>query len=136
MDMIFTDKTDWQLYFRLLLRIDAWDWSRWLFSWILEVYEKDGVKENRMNELGLLWDSAMNRFLKDMENVIRTIEFYIWRVKTHPSPSQEGVRSIRKKSWFNFQNYWYEDDSKFQLSKHNSQKRTQRNSLLKGETDK
>jgi hypothetical protein len=63
MDMIFTDKTDWQLYFRLLLRIDAWDWSRWLFSWIFEVYEKDGVKENRMNELGLLfWDLAMNRF--------------------------------------------------------------------------
>jgi hypothetical protein len=57
MDMIFTDKTDWQLYFRLfLLRIDAWDWSRWLFSWILEVYEKDGVKENRMNELGLLFE--------------------------------------------------------------------------------
>jgi very-short-patch-repair endonuclease len=36
-----------------LSRIDAWDWSRWLFSWILEVYEKDGVKEKRMNELGI-----------------------------------------------------------------------------------
>jgi hypothetical protein len=42
----------------------------------------------------------MNRFLKDMENVVRT-EFYIWE-GTHPKPSQEGVRSIRKKSWFNF----------------------------------
>jgi hypothetical protein len=41
-----------------LLRIDAWDWSRWLFSWIFEVYEKDRVKENRMNELGItVWDS-------------------------------------------------------------------------------
>jgi hypothetical protein len=29
----------------------------------LEVYEKDGVRKNRMNELGILfWDSAMNRF--------------------------------------------------------------------------
>jgi hypothetical protein len=55
-----------------------------------------------MNELGLLfWDLAMNRFKKnDM-----AIEFYIWEMKTHPL--KRGVRSIRKKSWFNFQNYWY-----------------------------
>jgi hypothetical protein len=62
--------------------------------------------KNRNERIGI----AVLRFsdeqiLKDMENVIRTIEFYIWEMKTHPSPSQEGVRSIRKKSWFNFQNY-------------------------------
>jgi very-short-patch-repair endonuclease len=58
----------------------------------LEVYEKDGVKENRMNELGI----AVLRFsdeqvLKDMENVIRIIEFYILEYEKHtPGPSQEG----------------------------------------------
>jgi ABC-type uncharacterized transport system permease subunit len=52
MDMIFTKPID--NYFRLFfVTIDAWDWSRWLFSWILEVYEKDRVKEKRMNELGI-----------------------------------------------------------------------------------
>jgi hypothetical protein len=61
MDMIFTDKTDWQLYFRLfLLRIDAWievdGYSHEKFM------KKDGVKENRMNELGLLFWDSMNRF--------------------------------------------------------------------------
>ncbi|WP_091430563.1 endonuclease domain-containing protein [Flavobacterium degerlachei] len=54
----------------------------------LEVYTKDGVKENRMNELGI----AVLRFsdeqvLKDMENVIRAIEFYIFEYEKHtPSP--------------------------------------------------
>ena len=45
---------------------------------ILEVYKKDIVKEKRMNELGI----TILRFsdfevLRDMENVIRAIEFYI-----------------------------------------------------------
>ncbi len=45
---------------------------------ILEVYNKDIVKEKRMNELGI----TILRFsdfevLRDMENVIRAIEFYI-----------------------------------------------------------
>ena len=45
---------------------------------ILEVYNKDRIKEKRMNELGI----TILRFsdfevLKDMENVIRAIEFYI-----------------------------------------------------------
>jgi hypothetical protein len=44
------------------------------------------------------------QILKDMENVM-AIEFIFGERKTHPRPSQEGVRSIRKKSWFNFQNY-------------------------------
>jgi hypothetical protein len=90
-----------------------------------EVYEKMEWK-TEMNELGLLfWDSSDEQILKDMGNVIRTIEFYIWEMKTHPSPSQEGVRSIRKKSWFNFQNYWYEDDSKFRQNTNSKKNRTE-----------
>jgi hypothetical protein len=86
MDMIFTDKTDWQLYFRLFLLNWCLDWSRWLFSWIWSLW-KDGVKENRMNELGLLfWDFSDEQILKDMENVIRTIEFYIWEYENTPPP--------------------------------------------------
>ena len=52
---------------------------------ILEVYNKDRIKEKRMNELGI----TILRFsdfevLKDMENVIRAIEFYILEFeKTH-----------------------------------------------------
>jgi very-short-patch-repair endonuclease len=45
---------------------------------IVEVYNKDRIKEKRMNELGI----TILRFsdfevLKDMENVIRAIEFFI-----------------------------------------------------------
>jgi hypothetical protein len=78
-----------------------------------------------------VWDLAMN-ILKDMENDA-DYWVYIFERKTPPAPLKRGVRSIRKKSWFNFQNYWYEDDSKFQLSKHKFPKESQRNSL-KGET--
>jgi very-short-patch-repair endonuclease len=52
---------------------------------ILEVYNKDRIKEKRMNELGI----TILRFsdfevLKDMENVIRAIEFFILEFeKTH-----------------------------------------------------
>jgi hypothetical protein len=53
----------------------------------------------------------MNRFKKnDM-----AIEFYIFEMKHTP---QEGVRSIRKKSWFNFQTIDMGSDFKSQLSKH------------------
>ena len=54
---------------------------------ILEVHNKDIVKEKRMNELGI----TILRFsdfevLRDMENVIRAIEFYILEFeKTHKS---------------------------------------------------
>ncbi|MBP6425202.1 MAG: DUF559 domain-containing protein [Flavobacterium sp.] len=49
---------------------------------ILEVHNKDIVKEKRMNELGI----TILRFsdfevLRDMENVIRAIEFYILEFK-------------------------------------------------------
>jgi very-short-patch-repair endonuclease len=68
---------------------------------ILEVYNKDIVKEKRMNDLGI----TILRFsdfevLKDMENVIRAIEFYILEfekiklLNEHtPNPSLEGNRS-------------------------------------------
>ena len=58
----------------------------------LEVFNKDGLKEKRMNELGI----SVLRFsdfevLNDMENVLRAIEFYIEEYEKHtPNPSQEG----------------------------------------------
>ena len=58
----------------------------------LEVYNKDGLKEKRMNELGI----AVLRFsddevLNEMENVLRAIEYYIFEYERHtPNPSQEG----------------------------------------------
>ena len=58
----------------------------------LEVFNKDGIKEKRMNELGI----SVLRFsdfqvLNDMENVLRAIEFYIEEYEKHtPNPSQEG----------------------------------------------
>jgi very-short-patch-repair endonuclease len=58
----------------------------------LEVYTKDGVKEKQMNELGIsVLRFSDEQVLKDMENVIRAIEFYIFEYEKHtPSPSQEG----------------------------------------------
>jgi very-short-patch-repair endonuclease len=52
---------------------------------ILEVYNKDLIKEKRMNELGI----TILRFsdfevLRDMENVIRAIEFYILEFEKKP----------------------------------------------------
>jgi very-short-patch-repair endonuclease len=58
----------------------------------LEVYNRDGIKEKRVNELGI----SILRFnddevLNDMENVLRSIEFYIFEYEKHtPNPSQEG----------------------------------------------
>ncbi len=58
----------------------------------LEVYEKDQLKEKRMNELGIIVLRFSDyQVLKDTENVIRAIEFYIEQFEKHtPSPSQEG----------------------------------------------
>ena len=58
----------------------------------LEIYNNDGIKEKRMNELGI----ALLRFtddevLNEMENVLRAIEYYIFEYGKHtPNPSQEG----------------------------------------------
>ena len=44
----------------------------------LEVYNKDTVKEKRMNQLGItVLRFTDEQVLKDMENVLRAIEFYI-----------------------------------------------------------
>ena len=54
--------------------------------------QKDGVKENKMNELGIsILRFSDDEVLKDMENVLRAIEFYIFEYEKHtPNPSQEG----------------------------------------------
>ena len=58
----------------------------------LEVYNKDGIKEKRMNELGIsVLRFSDDEVLNDMENVLRSIEFYIFEYEKHtPNPSQEG----------------------------------------------
>ncbi|MFE3846717.1 endonuclease domain-containing protein [Flavobacterium sp. LB3P45] len=58
----------------------------------LEVYSKDCIKEKRMNEFGItILRFSDEQVLKDMENVLRAIEFYIYEYEKHtPYPSQEG----------------------------------------------
>jgi very-short-patch-repair endonuclease len=58
----------------------------------LEVYNKDIIKEKKMNEFGIsVLRFSDKEVLKDMENVIRAIEFYIVEYEKHtPNPSQEG----------------------------------------------
>ena len=57
-----------------------------------EVYTKDKKKESKLLELGI----AILRFddsevMKDMRNVLRTIEIFIDEFEQHtPNPSQEG----------------------------------------------
>ena len=58
----------------------------------LEVYEKDLIKEKKMNELGItVLRFSDYQVLKDTENVIRAIAFFIEEFEKHtPNPSQEG----------------------------------------------
>ncbi len=58
----------------------------------LEVYQKDTIKEMKMLELGInVLRFTDNQVLKDTENVLRSIEFYIEEFEKHtPNPSQEG----------------------------------------------
>ena len=58
----------------------------------LEVYEKDLIKEKKMNELGItVLRFSDYQVLKDTENVIRAIVFFIEEFEKHtPNPSQEG----------------------------------------------
>ena len=58
----------------------------------LEVFNKDTKKEKRMNELGIsVLRFSDEQVLKDMENVIRALEDYIYEFEKHtPGPSQEG----------------------------------------------
>ncbi len=59
---------------------------------LIEVYNKDGIKEKRMNQLGIsVLRFSDEQVLKDMEHVIRVIENYIIEYEEHtPNPSQEG----------------------------------------------
>ena len=58
----------------------------------LEVFNKDTIKEKRMNELGVtVLRFTDEQVLKDMENVIRALEDYIYEFEKHsPNPSLEG----------------------------------------------
>ena len=74
--------------YELMLGIEVDGYSHQL----LEVYNKDGIKEKRMNQLGIsVLRFSDEQVLKDMENVIRVIENYIIEYERHtPNPSQEG----------------------------------------------
>ena len=51
---------------------------------LIEVYEKDIVKEKRMNELGItILRFSDYQVLKDTENVLRVIEGYIYEYEQH-----------------------------------------------------
>lgn len=58
----------------------------------LEVFNKDTKKEKRLNELGItVLRFSDEQVLKDMENVIRALEAYIYEFEKHtPGPSLEG----------------------------------------------
>jgi very-short-patch-repair endonuclease len=59
---------------------------------LLEVHQKDLKKEKRLNEFGItILRFRDEQVFKDMENVLRAIEFYIKAFEKHtPNPSQEG----------------------------------------------
>ena len=59
---------------------------------LIEIYNKDVVKEARMTELGIhILRFTDYQVLKDTDNVIRAIEGYILEFEQHtPNPSQEG----------------------------------------------
>ena len=60
-----------------------------------EVYEKDMTKEKKLNELGVNIIRFQDKdVFNDMDNVIRTLEIFIEKHKTHkttPNPSKEGT---------------------------------------------
>ena len=57
-----------------------------------DVYFKDVKKENKLNEFGVsVLRFTDDQVLKDMDNVLRAIEFYSEEYEKHtPNPSQEG----------------------------------------------
>ena len=61
----------------------------------LEVYEKDLIKEKKMNELGItVLRFSDYQVLKDTENVIRAIAFFIEEFEKHtPTPLKRGATS-------------------------------------------
>ena len=72
----------------LMLGIEVYGYSHEF----LEVYNKDTIKEKRMMELGItILRFSDEQLLRDMENVIRAIDFFILDQEKHtPNPSQEG----------------------------------------------
>ena len=56
------------------------------------LFNKDTIKEKRMRELGIkVLRFSDEQVLRDMENVIRAIEFFIVKQEKHtPNPSLEG----------------------------------------------
>ena len=58
----------------------------------LDVYNKDWIKEKRMNDFGIsVLRFSDDQVLNDMENVLRAIEFYIFEYEKHtPNPTREG----------------------------------------------
>lgn len=63
---------------------------------LIEIHNKDLVKEAKMNELGItVLRFSDNQVLKDTDNVLWAIEGYILEYEKHtPNPSQEGNRSV------------------------------------------
>lgn len=61
----------------------------------LEVFNKDTIKEKRMNELGIsVLRFSDEQVLQDMENGIRALEDYIYEFEKHPpGPSLRPVLS-------------------------------------------
>ncbi|MDY0089215.1 MAG: endonuclease domain-containing protein [Flavobacteriaceae bacterium] len=59
---------------------------------LIEIQNKDSVKENKMNELGIqILRFSDYQVLKDTQNVIWAIESYIGEFEKHtPNPSEEG----------------------------------------------
>jgi len=59
---------------------------------LVEIYNKDLVKEARMKELGIsILRFTDNQVKNDMINVLRAIEYFIFEFEKHtPNPSQEG----------------------------------------------
>lgn len=55
---------------------------------LIEIQEKDTIKENKMNKLGItILRFSDYQVINDMENVIRAIEYFIYEFensKTHP----------------------------------------------------
>ena len=59
---------------------------------LLEVYEKDRLKDKRLKEFGItVLRFSDHQVLNDMENLLRVLEDYVANYEEHtPNPSQEG----------------------------------------------
>ncbi len=71
--------------YELMLGIEVHGYSHQF----LEVYNKDGIKEKRKNDLGItVLRFSDDQVLNEMENVLRAIEFFIFEHEKHtPNPS-------------------------------------------------